>query len=129
MVESRAEAALGLVAAGLEQIHVEPDRTAGRECAIEFVADPAPALDAEFADEPIRVQLDRFAEEDAGILERHDPEVRPMQGGQRLEVGAQRSCDTQAIAVGVEVDHANRRPPLRTSSSQPRSRPIVVAAP
>ena len=84
MIESRAEAALGLVAARLEQIHLEPDRTQqDRERAIEFVADPAPALDAELADEPIRVQLDRFAEEDAGVLERHGPQVRPMQGGQR----------------------------------------------
>ncbi len=93
VVESGPESTFVLMAACLDQVDLEADRAQEHgERAVELVTEPAATEDAQLVDERVRIELHAFAEHDAGVLERDGPQVRGVQGPERLDVGAERSA-------------------------------------
>jgi hypothetical protein len=94
---------------GRQQRHLGAERPQQRrERAVELVAETAAAAD-HLGHQAVLVELDRHAEVDVEVLERHRGQVPLVQLGQRRTVHSGRSCGSDAVEVGVDVHPAIHR--------------------
>ncbi len=113
MIERRTQAGLP-VDPGRDPAYLRAKRLEQqRECAVELIAEAAPAAARDLVEQVALVQRDRLPEMNAQVLERHRQLVRTVQRAQARRVTNGRRGDAEAVQISHQGVVIHRHPPDR----------------